>query len=345
MKNFIKLFTLLLLFASCQKDPKFNGGDYDMKGGAFILNEGNYMAGNGSLSFWSYDSLKIYNDMFQSVNGRPLGDVPYSMMIKDEKAYIVVNNSGKIEVINNITMKSVTTIHGLISPRIMAVVNSTKAYVSSLYSDSVTIVDIFSNSITGYINLRRTSEAIAVAGNFAYISNWAGGHEVMVVNTLNNQVIDSIDVGIEPESMVLDGDRNLWVLCTGGWSESDLGKLVQIDINSNNVIKQFPFNNPSSYPTSLIIDSYGQNLFYLDGGVRKMGIADTKLPASSMVPQPVGSAFYKLAINPANGDLFISDALDYSHQGYLWIYTNGGDLSRKETVGIIPGTVCFKLRY
>ena len=66
---------------------------------------------------------------FLKCNGRPLGDVPNSMIINGYLAYIVVNNSGKIEVINRNSLESVATINGLISPRNMAVVNDNKAYV------------------------------------------------------------------------------------------------------------------------------------------------------------------------------------------------------------------------
>ena len=343
MKNIVLLICLFAAVVSCKKTPEFNGDDTTMGGGIFILNEGNFMGGNGSLSFYSYDSLKIYNDLFQSVNQRPLGDVPFSMAIREDRAYIVVNNSGTIEIINNSTLESLATINNLISPRNIAFINNSKAYVSSLYSDSLAIIDLFSNTISGYINLRRTSEAMVVAGNKAYISNWAGGNEIMVVNTLDNTVVDSITVGIEPESMVLDKNANLWVLCTGGWSGTEAAKLVVINISTNSVLFQFTFPIDQSIPSSLTIDSYGQNLYYLDGGVRQMDINLGKLPPIPIIAE-TNATFYKLAVNPANGDIFVTDAVDYAQKGYVMIYKNDGTFITKERADIIPGSMCFKLR-
>lgn len=343
MKNLLMFILLLTAIVSCKKSTEYNGDEFTMGGGVFIINEGNFMGGNGSLSFYSYDSTKIFNDLFQSANGRPLGDVPYSMIIKEDRAYLVVNNSGKIEVINSTTLQSVTTINNLVSPRNIAFINSSKAYVSSLYSDSVTILDTYNNSISGYINLRRTSEAIVVAGNKAYISNWAGGNEIMVVNTLDNKVVDSIKVGIEPESMALDINKNLWVLCTGGWSGTEKAKLIVISITTDKILYQFDFPNSEAYPSSLTIDSYGQVLYYLDKGVRQMDINLGKLPATPLIPE-TGATFYKLALNPSNGDIFVTDAVDYAQPGYVLIYKNDGAFIRKEKAGIIPGSMCFKIR-
>jgi len=343
MKTYIKLILFFSLAISCTKNPIFNPGKYTLGGGVFILNEGNFRAGNGSLSFYSYDSSKIYNDLFYSVNGRPLGDVPNSMIIREEKAYIVVNNSGKIEVIDNSTLESKATISGLVSPRNLAIVNNSKAYVSSLYSDSVTIIDIFSNSITGYINLRRSSEAIIIAGNKAYISNWMGGKEIMVINTLNNQVVDSIEVGNEPESMVLDKNGRLWVLCNGGWIRENFAKLVEINIGTDQVQQEYQFPTIQASPSCLRIDSFGQTLYYLDNGVRKMDINLGKLPPTVLIPE--SGAFYKIAVNPANGDIFISDAGDYTQKGYVLLYKNDGAFVSKERADIIPASMCFKLRY
>ena len=51
------------------------------------------------------------------INSRPLGDVPYSMGIDGSRIYIIVNNSGKIEVAGMNDMRSVTTISKIASPR------------------------------------------------------------------------------------------------------------------------------------------------------------------------------------------------------------------------------------
>jgi len=169
MKKLTNLLLLLTVLVACKKTPDIPSVNYTMGGGVYIMDEGNFMGGNGSLSFYSYDSLKMYNDIFTKANGRPLGDIPYSMIIKDDNAYIVVNNSGKIEVADQATLQSKATINGLISPRNMMVINDSKAYVTSLYSDSVAIISLSNKSISGYINIRRTSEAIVLVGNKAYI--------------------------------------------------------------------------------------------------------------------------------------------------------------------------------
>jgi DNA-binding beta-propeller fold protein YncE len=343
MKNLIKYLILILVIVSCKKDPEVPESKYVMGGGVLILNEGNFMGGNGSLSFYSYDSSKIYNDLFTTINGRPLGDVPNSIVIKSDRAYIVVNNSGKIEVIDQNTLESKATINGLISPRVMTPINDNKAYVSSLYSDSVAIINLGNNTISGYINLRRSSEAIIAFNNKAYISNWMGGKEVMVVNTLNDQVIDSIVVGNEPESMVLDKNRTLWVLCNGGWTRENYAKLVEINTATDKVQNEFVFSSLQASPTCLKIDTYGQTLYYLEKGVKQMDINLGKLPATTLITES-NASFYKIAVNPVNSDILITDAVDYTQQGYVFVYKNDGTFIAKEKAGIIPGSMCFRIK-
>jgi len=343
MKNLLKISLLLILFVSCSKLPENIPSGYTFGGGVYILNEGNFRAGNGSLSFYSYDSSKIFNDLFYKKNSRPLGDTPNSMVINSDKAYIVVNNSGKIEVIDRSTLESKATISGLISPRNMKIVSDTKAYVSSIYSDSVAIVNLYSNSISGYINLGKSSESIVISGNNAYISNWMGGKKIMVVNTLIDKVVDSVEVGIEPESMVLDNNKMLWVLCNGGWTRQNFAELDAIDTYTNHVYKKFVFSTKEASPSCLQIDGFGQTLFYLDNGVRKMDINDGVLPTTTLISQS-GNYFYKIGINPVNSDIFITDAVDYIQKGYLLIYKNDGTFMSKNKADIIPGSMCFNLR-
>jgi hypothetical protein len=343
MKKFFAALFLLVILVSCFKTPDDSKLFYSFSGVVFVVNEGNYLAGNGSLSVYSYDSSKVYNDLFYSANHRLLGDVPNSMTIHGDKAYIVVNNSGKIEIVNKSTIVSEGIINGLVSPRYMSVVSDSKAYVSSLYSDSVAIISLSDNSISGYINMRRTSESIFVIGSFAYIANWSGGKEVMVVNTINDQVVDSIEVGSEPESMVTDKNHKLWVLCDGGWQKTNYPQLIEIDPASNEVEKTFTFPTKEESPSCLRINGTGQTLFYLDNGVRTMDVDATALSSSVFISQATGQSFYKMAVNPVNDDIFVTDAADYTGNGNILLYNNNGGLVSTFKAGIIPGSMCFKL--
>jgi YVTN family beta-propeller protein len=345
MKNsFLAILSALMLISCTEKPAVLPPSDVRIGGGLFLLNEGNFNSGNGSISFYSYDSLKIFNNIFFDVNTRPLGDVPNSMAIVGDKAYIVVNNSGKIEVVNSSTMAEVKTITGLVSPRNIAVVNYNKAYVTSLYSDSVAIINLSTNSISGFINLRRSSESIVITNNKAYIANWMGGHEVMVVDVLIDKVSDSINVGIEPESMVIDRYQKLWVLCNGGWQRQNVAELDKIDISSDIVEQQFKFPTIEASPTCLQIDGFGLTLFYLESGVRQMDVNASGLPGSILIAES-GAHFYKLAVNPVNSDIFITDPIDYQQNGYLFCYKNDGTFVSKTMAGIIPGGMYFRLIY
>lgn len=342
MKNSPIIILCTIIVFSCTKNSDYQKGSFLTGSGVFVVNEGNFRGGNGSLSFYSYDSAKINNDLFLKVNGWPLGDVPNSMTLNGDRAYVVVNNSGKIEVINKNTLESVKTIDGLISPRNMAVVSSSKAYVTSMYSNNVAIINLTDNSISGYINLRRTSESIVVSGSKAFISNWVGGKEIMVINTLNDNVVDSIEVGIEPESMVLDKNKILWVLCNGGWTRTNYAELTGINSTSDKIEKRLVFSTKQASPSCLQIDGTGETLYYLDGGVRQMKITSMALPSTALIPES-DHYFYKIGINPVNSDIFATDAADYQNRGSVLHYKKDGTLLAVMTADIIPGLLCFKL--
>lgn len=310
--------------------------------GVFILNEGNFRSGNGSLSFYSYDSLKMFDNVFQDKNNRPLGDVPYSMGMDGGKAYILVNNSDKIEVAGSNDMKSITTIKKIVSPRYISFIGGTKAYVTSLYSDSVTILDLMANSVSGFIDLKKSSEAIVTLSTRAYAASWAGGNKVMVINTMTDEVIDSIEVGIEPESMVIDKNGTLWVLSNGGWKRENFAELIAINTKTNSIDKRFTFPAVTDSPTCLQINDSGATLFYLFNGVRRMEIDASALPTEVFISEQ-NHVFYRMGVNPSNGEIFITDAGDYVQKGKVIRYSNEGVFISEMTADIIPGNLCFKI--
>jgi YVTN family beta-propeller protein len=333
-----------MLCVKCEEGGPVKEANQDVflnANGVFIVNEGNFTRGNGSLSFYSTDSAKIYNDIFYNINGRPLGDVPYSITINGVNAYIVVNNSGKIEVVEKNTLLSTGTIINLNSPRIIRIINSRKAYVSSLYSDSVAIVDLILNTVSGYINIRRSSEAIELYGNKAYISNWLDGREIIVINTQTNKVTDSIIVSKEPESMVLDKNGKLWVLSTGGYQNKEFPELIRINTTNDEIEKRLIFPDRFAFPSNLQINGQKDKLFWLDNGVKKISIDDNELPSSVFIQQK-RNYFYKMGVDPVSGEIFVTDAGDYQHNGFVLRYNTLGTAIDSAISDIIPGSLCFK---
>lgn len=342
MNKVLLYLSILTLMVSCVKPDEQGHLDLVSANGLFVLNEGNFGWGNGSLSYFSYDSSKIYNNFFRSVNNRPLGDVPYSMLIHGDNIYIVVNNSEKIEVIDRRNLKSVATITGLISPRNIVTAGLNKAYVTSMYSDSVRIIDLKQNTVSGYINIHQTSESAAVIGEKAFIANWLGGNEIFVIDTETDVLIDSVEVGKEPESMVIDINGIIWVLCNGGWKRDTYAELIGINPQSLAISKRFVFPTLQSSPLNLQADGDGDTLFYIDNGIRRMSIFSPELPAYPLIDDDE-NLFYKLGINPSNGDILATDAVDYQQNGILLIYNRSGVLKNSCTTGIIPGSISFMI--
>lgn len=346
-KLVIILFSIVSALYSCTEPslrPVYDSAESFLTGsGVFIVNEGNFRWGNGSISYYSLDSVKITNDIFYAINKRPLGDVPNSMVISGENAYLVVNNSGTIEVVDRKTFKTITTIPGLKSPRNIGLVDDLKAYVTSMYSDSLAILDLKNNVVNGFIDIGRSSESVIVTGNRAFVASWIGENKITVINTLTNGIITTIGVGMEPESMVLDKNNMLWVLCNGGWERKYNAELIMINVLTLAIEKRFVFPQITDSPSCLQVNGRGDSLFFLQDGIRSMNIGSDYLPGGIVVPQ-TSHFFYKLGINPLNGEIFATDAADYQKNGELVIYSRKGVYLRALKAGIIPGSMYFKVQ-
>ncbi|MCU0458166.1 MAG: YncE family protein [Bacteroidales bacterium] len=338
MKTILKTISILFLALISSCEPVENNGLYPAGKGFFILNEGNYLAGNGSLSFYSTETKQIYNDLFSLANERALGDIPSFMAVEGGKGFIVVNNSGTVEAVDIHSLESLGTVTGLISPR-QIVTSGGKGYISSLMSPQVTILDLENMLVSGNMDISSASEAMVIYGGRLFSAHWSGGNSVSVTDLATGEAITSITVGLEPESMVLDKNGKLWVLCTGGWMGEEIPRIVRINPGTLEKEKEFLFRTVDDNPSSLTSNVAGDTIYYLDEGVRRMPVTAESLPSVPFIPAG-NRLFYRLMVCPG-GIIAVTDAIDYQQKGDLMVYNSRGELLDTEQAGIIPGFMLY----
>ena len=351
--NLIISYIILIMIglSGCMKDDQWVK-DHLQQGlfqfsspGIFIVNEGNFMYGNASLSFYDPSAKAIQNDVFYRANGLPLGDVAESMTIRNSSGYVVINNSGKIYVLDINTGKYTGKITGLTSPRFIHFVNDQKAYVTDLYAGKITIVNPVNNQITNSIPCpnHTSTEEMVQFGNYLFVTCWSGDKTLLVIDISKDQIIREIKTGEQPCGIVVDKNNKIWVLCQALPSNTSTIRAVlqRIDPVSMKIEMSLEFS-AETRPVKLNIDGKGENIYFLAGNnVYKMSVTAEVLPTQPFITLN-SKILYGLGIDPVTGDIYVSDALDYQQPGIISLFNNSGIIKDTFRSGIIPGRFCFK---
>ncbi len=355
MKNIflISIIAGVSILSACEKkSDKEEAPVGQYKEGVFIVNEGPFGSGTGTVSHYNRATRVLTNDIFQRVNFFPLGNIVQSVNIFDEKGYIVVNNSNKIEVVEDGTFKIMGTITGLTQPRNILQIDNNKAYVTE-WSDNgangtVKVVSTAFNAVVKTINIgRKGPEKMYKKGNYVYVTCKGGldnDSMVTVINSITDAVVKHIDAGPNPDGIVEDLSGKLWVLCTGQYkndysSLEKTGRLVKINPNNNTVETSYPFSSIYSQPSGLSINKGKTRLYYnYDGKICTQDIYASSLQTNAIVNR----SFYSLSIDPVTNIIYAGDAGNFSSNGKVIRYNASGSKIDSLNVGIIPGSFFFK---
>jgi hypothetical protein len=327
---------LLIAFSSCKKDQDLNVETENYKG-IFVVNEGGFAKSNGSIGLYK-PGEKRYFDAFKKANGLPLGDVVQSMSLIGTNYYIVVNNSNKIEVVSQSDLKTVSTI-STPSPRYVLDVSYNKAYVSNFYTNSIKVLDLNTKSISKSIEIYHNSDQMALMNKKVYVTTF--DNKLMVLNSVNDALEDSIATAPGLSKIVNIGASRLAVLCTGvvDWNNGSVienGK-IQI-INLGNLVESSFNLSSGSYGGSMVYVSNTALLYFSLGNnvIYKMDLSGN---VSEFKTLEAGRNVYSLSYNSSNSSIYVTDAGDFNSAGKVIVYDLSGNKTLEFDAGIAPNAI------
>lgn len=346
-------------FTSCSSDddiPDTPEQTVDYLNGIFVLNQGNFGAGNASVTFVDENLENVTQNVFSKVNdGDPLGDTAQSMAFLEDYAWIVVNVSNKIEVVDRNTFESIATIDaGLVNPRYVAFSNG-NAYVTNWgdggnpNDDYLAVIDVETFEIEENIGVEEGPENILSNNGRLYVAHQGGysqNNKVSVIDAGTNTLAELLEVGDVPSSLAIE-DNSLWVLSAGvpagdpEYSPDQVetaGRISQIDLTSLEVVNEYDFP-VTDHPSNLILNN-GRVFYTLGDMLYTFEVTADFLPEEAQFQmEGVG---YPTSLEIEGSRLYATSAGDNQSNGTLYVYDlQGGDRLTSLEVGIIPGEIYF----
>ncbi|MEL6864411.1 MAG: DUF5074 domain-containing protein [Bacteroidota bacterium] len=347
MKRLFLCFLVLTSFwTSCNSDDEMQPGTNEplFNEGLFVINEGPFQTGSGSITYYHRDSQEVFQKVFQQQNdGAVLGNIVQSMYIHEGRAYIVVNNADKIEVVDAQTFQYLATIEGLELPRYFLPISSTKAYVSQWGSDgisgSIAILDLEQLRITQTIPCGQGTQALILHQDLVYAANQGGFGDdstIVALNPQSDQIINRISLGDNPQAFIIDRKDELWVLSRGfnDYLPNGLrrpGRLSHLFDGAVEESIEVPVD-----ASHLVYDAERHKILYTHpGGIHAISL-DNLLATPEVFSQRV---FYGLNLDREQNLIYAADARQFQSAGIIIVYDLDGVAVDSFETGIIPNGV------
>ncbi len=352
--KWIPALALIVFFQSCKKPkPIPPRGEYE--GGYFILNEGQFMHDNASVSHIKEDFTGKEDSVYFKVNNMVLGDVAQSLFANDNKIYFLINNSHKIVVANRWTMEHKLLVTSFVkSPRYMIKISDRYALVSNwgevfdsnwadVEDDYIAWYDMENDVITDTLHVDLgPNQMVYENGNVYLLISGVGQsrNKVSVIDPVGKQIITDITVGDRPASIDKDDDDFIWVLSSGNaaWTGNETpGNLSKINPATNQVELSLQFD-VTQHPQFMDVDD--NKIFYiLNNKVYLMSTSDTSLPSQEIIDLS-GDITTPYGLKITDDYIFVMDANAYNDIGKVVVYDKNNYSKVTEiTTGFLPNDI------
>lgn len=342
---------LLFIFSACKKDKPGESccnvpTSYSTEN-VYVVCEGQYQVGDASLYVYDLKKDSVYGDIYKAVNGQSLGDIFQSMQLIGNSFFLCINNSNKVVVIDRKTWQLEGTIN-IPQPRYIVAVNDTLAYVSTLYSNNVYVINPQTLSVKGTVVMpAKNPEGMLLSGNSLYVCTWdTSSKNIYTLNAATGNIIQTISVaGYAPSQVLQDNEQKLWVLA-GDPENNEVATFTRIDPVTGNIMKSFTFPAAAN-PIKVAI--HNDTLYFIEAnynggtqnnGIYRMSVNDNTLPTQAFISAQTNQYFYALGIDQFD-NIYVGDPKGFTQKGTVYIYHVDGALFKQFNVGTGPGHFFF----
>ncbi|WP_028667788.1 DUF5074 domain-containing protein [Runella zeae] len=349
-------------FSACSTSEPEPAQPYD--NGVLVINAGNFLDNNGSISLLQRNSTTGSYDIFQKENSRSLAGGLSGYAEVNDKGVILVDNStaGKdlIEIVNARTFKSLTTIPStdIENPRAVVKASDTKAYVtcwdatgdySNFYKNPgyVAVIDATTNKLSKKIPVQNGAETIVVVGNEAFVGNTGSGKtQVSVIDITTDAVKQQVEVGRNPHIIGLDANNKLWL-----YAGSELVKFNPQTKTAETRLK-ITSSNASKSPSSFVLSADKKTIYYTysfydaaDDYKQKGETYSFSIDATTIAAdKPFINRLFSggLGVDPQTGTIYAGLVPSFKQAGYVIRYQPNGTLVDSVKAEIAPSKFFFK---
>ena len=377
------LFFILMLLSSCRHDDYIiysideDTGGKTVKSeimGMYLLNEGNMGSNKCTLDYLDLsgntETVHYYRNIYAERNPstvKELGDVGNDLKIHDNKLWMVINCSNKVEVATADSCRRLAKIdipncryiafddnYAYVSSYVGPVQISTNTQLGRVYK-----IDTRTYQKVDSIEVGYQPEELCIVGNKLYVANSGGyripqyDHTISIIDLSAFKEEKKIDVADNLHRCRADHYNQLWVSSRGTYNGTPARLFwLERDKQGEMTVKD---NLPVAVSDMCIV---GDSLYFfgVEWNYVKMeneisyGIINVR--THQLITRQLSEAKeiesitlpYGLIVNPVHRDFYIMDAKNYVSSGELLHFHADGTFDWRVWTGDIPAHAVFRMK-
>lgn len=347
---------LAVLLGACTKDkpsaaqPPSGGQGGVQEERIWVICEGNLGAGNSSLGLYDPLRKEYFDQVFPPASSGGLGDVFESMEIIDQQLFLLINNSDRIRVMDRQKFQELGTLE-IPKPRRMLPMDGDKAYVSSLYSPHIYVMNTRTYQIENILTMPfKNAESMVRIGSEVWIACWDEEcWQLLILDSKSDTWKEPIGLeGPAPHTLAVTSQGKVWLL-SGNAAEGRRSRLTRIDAWNKVIERSWAFPDQTE-ALRLALDESRGALYYIGldffggqdaYGVFRMPLTADELPTDPWIPAEAQQYFWGLGLDQETGELYITDPRGFVQKGQVIRFDAEGNRIDAFETSIGPKAVYF----